>query len=523
MAALGALFITAPAQASFAPEGAPLAVGAAQPYGVLTADFNRDGRTDAATVNGTGSNLSVFLRGPAGFAAEPGSPFPTGPGPGYGVVADFNGDGFPDVATQNFSDGTVSVLLRQPGGGFVAGTPLSVGSTGSVTAADFNGDGRVDIAAPSYNGNTVATFLGNGSGGFTQEGPPNPTGATPRDVVAADFNGDGRPDLFVGGRLTPHQYPMPTRSYVLRNDGGKFTDVTEQIAPELVHPGGMITDAQWVDFDGDHRLDLVTTGDWMPVEFYRNEGGHFRNVTQATGLPPLRGWWFSLATGDFDGDGRPDIVAGNLGLNGPYTTSKDSPFGIYAADFMGERKTDVILTKQVDGTEYPYAGIAQLADAMYQLGIRFPTFGSFANVSVAQAFGDSQLKRALHYQADTFASMYFHNDGAGKFSATALPNLVQIAPVKAILVSDVDGDGRLDLIVAGNLYEAEPNTPRADAGNGLWLRGDGKGLFAAVPPYRSGFLAPGDVSGLTLVNTAKGKVIIATSADSLQAFAIGRR
>jgi hypothetical protein len=94
MAALGALFSTAPAQASFAPEGAPLAVGAAQPYGVLTADFNRDGRTDAATVNGTGSNLSVFLRGPAGFAAEAGSPFPTGPGPGYGVVADFNGDRF---------------------------------------------------------------------------------------------------------------------------------------------------------------------------------------------------------------------------------------------------------------------------------------------------------------------------------------------------------------------------------------------------------------------------------------------
>ena len=84
MAALGALFITAPAQASFAPEGAPIAVGAAQPYGVLTADFNRDGRVDAATVNGTGSSLSVFLRGPAGFAAEAGSPFPTGLGPGYG-------------------------------------------------------------------------------------------------------------------------------------------------------------------------------------------------------------------------------------------------------------------------------------------------------------------------------------------------------------------------------------------------------------------------------------------------------
>jgi hypothetical protein len=129
MAALGALFITAPAQASFAPEGSPLAVGAAQPYGVLTADFNRDGRTDAATVNGTGSNLSVFLRGPAGFAAEAGSPFPVGGGPGYGVAADFNGDGFPDVATQDFSGGTVSVLIRQPGGGvFATGSLASWGT-----------------------------------------------------------------------------------------------------------------------------------------------------------------------------------------------------------------------------------------------------------------------------------------------------------------------------------------------------------------------------------------------------------
>ena len=246
-------------------------------------------------------------------------------------------------------------------------------------------------------------------------------------------------------------------------------------------------------------------------------------MTQATGLPPLRGWWFSLATGDFDGDGRPDIVAGNLGLNYAYATSKDSPFGIYAADFTGGRKTDVILTKQVNGTEYPYAGIAQLSDAIYQLGIRFPTFGSFASVSVAQAFGESQLERALHYQADTFASMYFHNDGAGKFSAMPLPNLVQIAPVKAILVSDIDGDGRLDLMVAGNLYEAEPNTPRADAGNGLWLRGDGKGHFIPVPPGQSGFLAPLNASGLSLINTAKGKaVLVANSGGSLQVFRISK-
>src|SRR5206468_397129 len=139
----------------------------------------------------------------------------------------------------------------------------------------------------------------------------------------------------------------------------------------------------------------------------------------------------------------------------------------------------------------------------------------------SQAFSPAQLTQALHYQADTFASVYLHNDGGGHFTASALPNLAQIAPIKSIIAHDVDGDGRLDLIVAGNMYETEPNTPRVDAGNGLWLRGDGEGHFAAKPPTESGFLAPGRVSGLALITTARGKaVIVANTGDSLQVFAI---
>jgi enediyne biosynthesis protein E4 len=454
------------------------------------------------------------------------------------AVADVNGDGLDDIFIGGTADTPGKLFIQRKDGGFVADSrsqPWDADKGFEDSGAlffDANGDGRPDLYVASGGYRLPPTsqllqdrlYMNEGGGHFVKDASALPPMLTSKSVVrAGDFNGDGRPDLFVGGRLTPRHYPVPTRSYILRNDGGHFTDVTEQVAPELVHPGGMITDAQWVDFDGDHRLDLVTTGEWMGVDFYRNDGGRFQNVTKSTGLPSLRGWWFSLAAGDFDGDGRPDLVAGNLGLNYAYSTSKDSPFGIYAADFTGERKTDVILTKQVNGKEYPYAGIAQLNDAFYQLGIRFPTFGSFANVTADQTFGEAQLKQALHYEADTFASLYFHNDGAGKFSATALPNMAQIAPIKAILVQDVDGDGRLDLIVAGNLYEAEPNTPRADAGNGLWLRGDGKAHFAAVPPYRSGFLAPGNVSGLTLVNTAKGRmIIVANTADSLQAFGIRR-
>jgi hypothetical protein len=283
----------------------------------------------------------------------------------------------------------------------------------------------------------------------------------------------------------------------------------------------MITDAVWVDFDGDGRLDLVTSGEWMPIQFFRNDGKRLQNVTQATHLPPTRGWWYSLAVGDFDKDGRPDIAAGNLGLNYSYTTSRDSVFGVYADSFTGNQTTDVVLTQQIGGTEYTLAGMAPLGAEIYPIGVRFPTYGSFAVATLRQTFTQAQLQHALHYQADTFASAWLHNDGGGKFSYLALPNLAQISPIKGLIADDVDGDGHLDLLVAGNLYDVEPNTPRADAGNGLWLRNDGRGHFTPVPPTESGFLAPLNVSALALIKTIAGKaVLVANTGDSLQAFTI---
>jgi hypothetical protein len=343
MAALGALFITAPAQASFTPEGAPLAVGAAQPYGVLTADFNRDGRTDAATVNGTGSNLSVFLRGPAGFAAEPGSPFPTGPGPGYGVVADFNGDGFPDVATQNFNDDTVSVLLRQSGGEFAAGPTLSVvAGTGSVTAADFNGDGRIDIAAPSYSNSNIFTYINNGTG-FTQEGPPNPTGTTPRDVVAADFNHDTLPDLAIsnlnGGSVT----------VLLRQPGGGFASEAAAI-PVGASPEGI----EAADFNGDGYPDIAVAvlGTNTVNVLLRNPSGGFT----AEAPIPVGAGALGLATADLNADGRPDLAvtsnaagtvtvllrqaAGGFAADGAPLAAPGAN-GVAAGDFNGDGKPDL--------------------------------------------------------------------------------------------------------------------------------------------------------------------------------------
>ena len=454
------------------------------------------------------------------------------------AAADVDGNGLQDLFVGGAAGAARKLFLQSSDGHFAAaeGQPWDADSTYEDWGAlffDANGDGRPDlyVASGGYQHLGRAArlqdrlYVNRGGGRFVRDSLALPAMPTSTSTVrAGDFTGDGRPDLFVGGRLTPRRYPYPARSYLLRNDGGRFTDVTAQVAPELASAAGMITDAAWVDFDGDGRLDLVTVGEWMPIRFFRNEGAKFREVTASTRLASMRGWWSSLAVGDFDHDGRPDLVAGNLGRNFSYTTSKDSLFGIYAGDFSGNQGSDVVLTQQIGEKEYPIAGMVPLGRELYQLSLRFPTYGAFADASIAQLFTPSQLQSALHYQVDTFGSVVLHNEGKGAFSATPLPNLAQIAPIKGIIVDDVDGDGHLDLIVAGNLYDTEANTPRADAGNGLWLRGDGHGRFVPVSPRASGFLAPLNVAGLALIGTPGGKVVVvANTGDSLQAFAIRPR
>jgi hypothetical protein len=286
----------------------------------------------------------------------------------------------------------------------------------------------------------------------------------------------------------------------------------------------MITAAVWVDFTGDGRLDLVTAGEWMPLQFYENDGKRLRNVTGSVGLPSMRGWWYSLVAGDFNNDGHPDLVAGNLGLNFPYTTSATSKFGVYANSFTGNRTTDVVLTQEIDGTEYPVFGLAKLGPAIYTVGLRFPTYESFATAPIGRLFSASQLRQAVHYQVDTFASAYLQNNGDGTFAVRPLPNFAQISPIRRMVAFDVDGDGNLDLIAAGNLYYTEPNTTRADAGNGVWLRGDGRGGFTPISPSVSGFLAPLEVTDLALLALPTGKaILVANNSDSLQAYVIAGR
>ena len=456
------------------------------------------------------------------------------------AVADVNGDGLDDVFIGGGAGVPGRLFLQRKDGSFVESTrgqPWAADKDYDDWGAlffDANGDGKPDlyVASCGYEHAPVARllqdrlYINQGNGRFVRDTAALPEMLTCTSAIAAgDFNSDGKLDLFVGGRLMPRDYPYPTRSYILRNDGGHFTDVTAQVAPELAQPFGMVTAAVWVDFDGDGKLDLVTAGEWMPLEFFHNEGSQFRNVTASVGIGQTRGWWWSLAVGDFNHDGKPDLIAGNQGLNFYYTTSPRSRLGIYGGDLTGTHTPDIVLTQDSAGKEVPWFGRARLGPSIYPAAVRFPTYEGFANASVQDLFGATQLQHAVHYETDTFASLYLQNNGNGTFTATPLPNFAQISPIRGIVVKDVDGDGNLDAIVAGNLFATEPNTTPADAGNGLWLRGDGRGHFTPVPPLESGFLAPRNVAGLALVRTAGAgsAVLVANTADSLQAFVIRKR
>ena len=455
------------------------------------------------------------------------------------AVADVNADGMEDVFIGGAAGVPGKLFLQRRDGSFAESArrqPWAADSAYEDWGAlffDANQDGRPDlyVASCGYQLAPISRLLQDrlymnaGGGRFVRDSQALPAMPTcTAAVAAADFTGDGRMGLFVGGRLTPRNYPYPTRSYLLRNTGGRFVDVTAEWAPELLHPGGMVTAAVWIDLDGDGRPDLVTAGEWMPIQFYHNDGTRLRNITASVGLPPLRGWWYSLAVGDFNHDGRPDLVAGNLGLNAMYVTSPQSRFGVYAASFTGNQTTDIILTQESDGREFPYFGRARLGPSIYPLALRYPTYASFATASIDQLFGAPVLQRAQHYQADLFASVYLQNNGDGTFTAVPLPALAQISTIRAIVAHDVDGDGNLDVIVAGNLYDTDPSTPPADAGDGLWLKGDGRGHFTAVPAAQSGFRAPRDVTGMALMKTPAGStVLVANNGDSLQAFVIRRR
>jgi hypothetical protein len=402
-----------------------------------------------------------------------------------------------------------------------------------VLLFDADNDGDADLYTvtgsyelkPNHPASQDRLYINDGKGFFVKDANALPPMLSNGSCVkAADFDGDGDLDLFVGGRVVSGVYPLSPRSYLLRNDGGKFIDVTASYCPGLLYPG-MVTDALWTDFDQDGRADLVVVGEWMPVTFLKNTGSSFISLGETSGISQYVGWWNSLVGGDFDHDGDTDYVAGNLGLNSNYKATMQEPMTIYAKDLNQDRKVDAMLfcyMNAEDGSRKPFP-MHTRDDMITQLvSIRrdYPTYESFGRVTMDELWRAADRINAITMQANTLTTSFIENQGNGKFALRPMPAEVQAAPVYGMASTDVDRDGNLDLLIVGNDYGMQPFSGRHDALNGLCLKGDGKGNFLAMTVAESGFFVKGDGKGLALIHTAEGdEIAVATqNQDSVRVF-----
>lgn len=333
-------------------------------------------------------------------------------------------------------------------------------------------------------------------------------------VKAADFDQDGDLDLFVGGRLVPGKYPSAPRSYLLQNDAGKYTDVTEKYCKELMQPG-MVTGAEFGDVNGDGLLDLTLIGEWMPMMTFINKGKSFEKIPIQKESESL---WFSLKGVDLDNDGDLDFVGGNLGKNCKFKGSLDKPFNIYADDFDNNGTWDMMMSSYEGDKNYPVRGRDCSSEQMPFITDSFPTFKAYAIAEITEICGP-KIDTALHLTARGFYTSIFLNNGKGNFTMKKLPNEVQFAPTKDILAEDINGDGNLDLVLVGNMYDTEVETVRYDAGRGTVLLGNGKGDYTPLSPIESGFFAWDNVKQIRKIKIGKKEVyLLAVNNGKLMAF-----
>ncbi|OJV18302.1 MAG: RNA-binding protein [Dyadobacter sp. 50-39] len=451
------------------------------------------------------------------------------------AAGDVNGDGLDDVYIGGASGQGGQLFIQKARGGFNAKTAAIFANEAEMEASDatfqdVDRDGDLDLIVVSGSNefkdddNTLQPrlYLNDGKGAFTVgTGLPN-LKINAACIAAADFDKDGDVDLFIGSRLRSGQYGIDPPSYLLTNDGtGIFKNYTKRYIPKI-NQLGMVTDATWSDLDGDGYPELVVVGDWAPVVVFRNRKNslEMQQVTvKNLGGEPVKtnGWWNTVETADFDGDGDMDIVAGNLGLNTRLKATQQKPVDMYVRDFDNNGVVKQIITcPDETGVSYPMVVRPDLLRAMPSLKKKFVKYEQYAGKTIEEVLDPADLSKAVKKEVYTAESAILRNDQKGAaFTFLPLPTEAQLSPIYSIIPTDYNHDGKVDLIVAGNFYDVLPEIGRYDAMKGLLLQ-NVNGNFVVRIPSETGFWAEDQVRVMRQLR--QGQLIIGKNNDKVQVY-----
>ncbi len=442
----------------------------------------------------------------------PGKLSQLGPGLAWG---DVDNDGDDDLFVGGAAGQSGQLMINDGEAGFrsVDG-PWSEDQSCEDMAAlwiDHDSDGDLDLFVASGSSEfdpgdqrlADRIYVNDGSLSFTKSTDaelPNGRGSSSA-MVAADFDADGDLDLFVGERLIPGDYPATPNSYLLRNDNGKFVDATDEVAPDL-RQVGLVTSAVWSDVNGDDRVDLLVAAEWSPIRLFINQDDKLVDRTEAAGLSERSGWWNSIAPGDVDRDGDIDFVALNAGLNTKYRqpTAKKPTMLLYGEMEEGGNAR-LVEVKSGDEGLLPVRGLSCSSSAMPFLRDKFSTYHDFASSMLTDIYETNCLNEAQRFVANELANGLWINNGDGRFQWQELPFLAQNSPGYGAALTDLDGDGHVDIYFVQNLFTREPETGVWAGGMSWMLRGDGSSRFELVWPNQSGLVVPGDGKAMAVTDT----------------------
>ena len=424
---------------------------------------------------------------------------------------DVNQDGFDDLYVSGAAHQPGGLFLQNKAGAFlfrnVADFEKDKGYQDEDAIffdADKDGDLDLYVVSGGYffkDGDPLLQdrlYLNDGKGNFSRASHALPLETNAGSCVAPlDLDNDGDLDLFVGSRLVPNQYPLVPKSMLLINDGkGHFENQISSKAKALENKA-MICAALSIDVNKDNRPDLIVVGEWTPISVLINENGILVDHSAEYFKDATAGWWNCISSSDFDHDGNPDLLIGNYGLNNQFHVSEETPATLVYKDINGDGQVDPFLCYYINGVSYPYASRDEALGQVSILRPRFPDYMSYSKASLEKVFMAKELSGAITNEVTTLETMYFKSTKAG-FVKQPLPIETQYAPIYAIAPVDADGDGDMDVILAGNESMTRVRIGKSDANKGCLLLNDGKGNFSYAAQSQSGFNLSGDIRSISL-------------------------